>query len=87
MNGILLPVALAVALAGGTVVAVQHNAAVHGDTVILADGGGGDGGLDRRAVETADSGGGDGGLDRRVVETADAGGGNGGDDRRMAELA
>ncbi len=69
-------------------VAVQHNAAVHGDTVLLADSGGGDGGSDRRAIETADSGGGDGGMDRRAVETAEGGGGgDGGYDRRIAEQA
>lgn len=88
MNSILLPAAFAIALAGGSVVAAQHRAAVHGDTVILADAGGGDGGSDRRAVETADAGGGDGGMDRRAVETADgSGGGDGGFDRRVAEQA
>lgn len=71
MNSILLPAAFAIALAGGSVVAVQHNVAVHGDTAVLADSGGGDGGMDRRAIQTADgSGGGDGGYDRRVTERA-----------------
>lgn len=72
MNSLLLPAAFAIPLAGGSAVAVLHGAAVHGDTMTLAEGGGGsNGGLDRHTVETAEGGGGgNGGFDRRITEQA-----------------